>query len=451
MRTQPETERKYEANGHAAIPTLDGLPGVTATAGPRHEVLEATYYDTPDLRLARSGLTMRRRAGGSDDGWHLKVPVGKDRRDEIHLPLDGETEPPAQLAELTLGYTRGAGLGPVARIRTERTTWQLVGRKGRLLAEVTEDHVTAERIAEESEVESWHEVEVELGEASDDMLDVTEKRLRKAGFRRSRFGSKLARVLDTGGPDPSGDLLTQYIRQQIEKIKHYDVLARQDTDDAVHQMRVAVRRLRSALRVFRVPNGNLSVELQWLGRRLSPARDLEVQAERLAQAVVSLPPELAVGPVGARLTRYFGPAQAKAQKSVLKTLRSKRYLTLLDALDNLEPGGRARTKDARRAYRKVGKRLSDGEPHRARKAAKRLRYGLEVLGKPTGKVKKFAKLLGEYQDSVIARPLLRQLGMQAHLAGENGFTYGLLHGREQAIAERAERETSQYWDAVKKP
>jgi CHAD domain-containing protein len=385
------------------------------------------------------------------------VPAGKDQRDEIHIPLNGKTEPPKQFTDLTLGYTRGAKLQPVAQIKTERTRWEIVAKKGELHAELTDDRVTA--TAADADSVTWREIEVE---GDPEVLDQAEKPLRAAGFQRSKAPSKLARVLDTSTPDrKQGKTVLAYVTEQVEKIKHYDVLVRQDADDAVHQLRVASRRLRSVLRVYGkiMPTGDLGADLQWLGRRLSPARDLEVQLDRIRTAVSQLPSELVVGPVDARLTRHFAPEQEKARKAVLQTLRSKRYLQLLDRLDTLvtdppltkKASRRARKelpKHLSRAERKVGKRLKAGEIHRARKAAKRVRYGLElavpVLGKPADKARKraktFTKLGGEYQDSVVVRPLLRTLGMQAHAAGENGFTFGLLHAREAAIAERAERE-----------
>ncbi|ONI77792.1 hypothetical protein ALI144C_30610 [Actinosynnema sp. ALI-1.44] len=450
MRTHREVERKYEADPDARLPTFDG-----AVAGPQHESLDATYYDTTDLRLIRGGLTLRRRAGGEDEGWHLKVPVDQDTRDEIHLPLNGKDKPPKEFADLTLGYTRGAELVPVARIETARTKWEITG------AELTDDQVTATKPDAETMV--WREIEVE---GDPDVLDRAEKPLRKAGFRRSELPSKLARVLGTKPTrtqpgDDAGTTVLAYVVGQLEKIKYYDILVRQDADDSVHQMRVAIRRLRSALRVYRkiVPSGELDTELQWLGRQLSPARDLEVQAERLAETVAQLPTELVVGPVQARLTRHFSPEQAKARKDVLRTLRGKRYLRLLDQLDALvtaelstKKAGRKAEKELPRhiakAEAKVGARLDAGDVHRARKAAKRLRYGLEAavpaLGEPADKARKrakaFTKQAGDYQDSVVAQPLLRTLGMQAHADGENGFTFGLLHAREEANAERIRRE-----------
>jgi CHAD domain-containing protein len=86
-----------------------------------------------------------------------------------------------------------------------------------------------------------------------------------------------------------------------------------------------------------------------------------------------------------------------------------------------------------------------------------LRYGLEVavpvLGKAADKARKrvkgFTTLCGDYQDSVVVRPTLRELGMQAHLAGENGFTFGLLYGIEDANAAHVARKIPRRWRRVK--
>jgi CYTH domain len=83
-----ETEAKYDAPAGAALPRLDDLPQVTGISGPDEEQLEAEYYDTHDLRLIGTGITLRRRRGGDDAGWHLKLPLGADTRREIRLPLD---------------------------------------------------------------------------------------------------------------------------------------------------------------------------------------------------------------------------------------------------------------------------------------------------------------------------------------------------------------------------
>src|ERR1700684_3462285 len=94
-----ETERKYEASPGATLPRLSALPAVAAESGQETQPLEAEYYDTVDLRLLRAGVTLRRRRGGSDAGWHLKLPAGGSSRDEIRVPLGrGQKKVPAELA-----------------------------------------------------------------------------------------------------------------------------------------------------------------------------------------------------------------------------------------------------------------------------------------------------------------------------------------------------------------
>src|SRR5215467_16034087 len=96
-----ETERKYEAGADAVLPDLAGLPGVAATSGPQEFQLDADYFDTADLRLLRAGITLRRRRGGHDAGWHLKLPAGPHTRREIRLPLGrAGGRVPAELASL---------------------------------------------------------------------------------------------------------------------------------------------------------------------------------------------------------------------------------------------------------------------------------------------------------------------------------------------------------------
>jgi hypothetical protein len=103
-----ETEIKYDAPAGAALPRLDDLPHVAGTLRPDEESLEAEYYDTDDLRLIRAGITVRRRPGGHDAGWHLKLPLGAATRREIQLPLGRSgRQVPAELAGLVRVHTRG--------------------------------------------------------------------------------------------------------------------------------------------------------------------------------------------------------------------------------------------------------------------------------------------------------------------------------------------------------
>ncbi|WP_033438359.1 CYTH and CHAD domain-containing protein [Saccharothrix sp. NRRL B-16314] len=489
-RSVNETERKYEAADGTALPPLADLPGVAAVAGPEEQHLEAVYYDTSDLRLARAGLTLRRRTGGDDAGWHLKLPVGVDTREEVRLPPGRAAKhPPKQLGSLVQVHARGNDLEPVARIRTTRQRWQLVDEKGRLITEVVEDQVSGQSLADGSPVDSWREIEVELGELGDiAMLDRVEARLSDAGIRRSTSSAKLTRLLagrmPSTTPPPTdgksaGDVVLAYLRTQVEALKREDPRVRRDEHDAVHQMRVATRRMRSALQAFgaiveRDETRELTDELRWLAGALGEARDMEVLRVRFEDGVAALDPELVLGPVQAQLARHFAPLETAAHKSAVAALDSDRYFALLDAVDALiadppfTPSARKQAAKVLpelidKTYRRLAKRAKnahdDARLHEARKAAKRLRYAVEVseprFGKAARKYRKKLKvvqeLLGEHQDSVVARPVLRQLGAKAHTDGGNGFTFGLLHGREIAAAQRVEDRFPAVWLDLGRP
>jgi inorganic triphosphatase YgiF len=200
-----ETEQKYDADADFVLPKLGSLPdlGGRRPAEPRRIYLSATYFDTEDLALIQHKITLRRRVGGDDEGWHLKLPVRKDTRQELHAPLGEGTDSsvPARLKAQVEEITAGHHLHPVAILDTERTVVTLPGPSGDALVEVADDLVTAIRFGEpDSEPMSWREIEVEAlspdsGAAA--MLETVGKALREAGARPSASGSKLARVLNT--------------------------------------------------------------------------------------------------------------------------------------------------------------------------------------------------------------------------------------------------------------
>ena len=200
-----ETEQKYDADADFVLPELGSLPdlGGRRPAKPRRIYLSATYFDTEDLALIQHKITLRRRVGGDDEGWHLKLPVRKDTRQELHAPLGEGTDGsvPARLKAKVEEITAGHHLRPVAILDTERTVVTLPGPSGDALVEVADDLVTGIRLGEpDSEPMSWREIEVEAlspdsGAAA--MLETVGKALREAGARPSASGSKLARVLNT--------------------------------------------------------------------------------------------------------------------------------------------------------------------------------------------------------------------------------------------------------------
>jgi inorganic triphosphatase YgiF len=197
-----ETEQKYEAGADFTLPSLAGLPGVAGVTDPEVYLLDATYYDTEDLALHHAKVTLRRRTGGPDEGWHLKLPVRAGTRQELQEPLEG-TEVPLRLAAKVEDLTAGRTLRPVATLQSERTVRRLISQAGVLLAEIADDRVTAQRLGSApGEPLIWREVEVEAGEDADagewaDLLASVGARLRTAGAGPSRSSSKVGRILDS--------------------------------------------------------------------------------------------------------------------------------------------------------------------------------------------------------------------------------------------------------------
>ena len=500
--TANETERKYEGRPGHALPRLDSLPRVTATSGPQEQVLQADYYDTDDLRLIRHGITLRRRSGGSDPGWHLKLPLGGDTRREIRRPLGrGGRSVPEELARLVQVYTRGRQLRPVARINTRRQVLTLVDAAGDSLAQIAADDVSAETLGAETAISQWNEVEIELTGGDRGLLKDADAWLRREGLRPSPRTAKLERALAgqlarqdpraNGHRDPApagsaGAVVLDYLRQQTARLKALDPMVRNDEPDSVHQMRVTARRLRSTLQSFgqvipRSQSTELVAGLKWLGVVLGAARDAEVLAGRLDRNVRETPRELVLGPVMARVQGHFGPARAAAREEALAALDSERYFALLDALDELlaspplaaaaaRPAGGVLPAEARRAYRRTAHRIrraqhtrpghdADVAYHEARKAAKRARYAGEAVspafGKPakrfTKQMKQVQTVLGDHQDAIVARGVDRELGVSAQLAGENAFSYGLLYERETGRAERLKKKANAVWAGRSRP
>ncbi|MEU7364419.1 CYTH and CHAD domain-containing protein [Streptomyces hygroscopicus] len=551
-----EIERKYEATDGGGLPDLAGVAGVAGVTDQGVVTLDATYYDTPGRRLAADGITLRRRTGG-DEGWHLKLPVGPDARDEIRAPLSDAL--PAGLAGLVRSRTRGAELSPLVHLLSERTVRRLVDADGALLAVLSADRVTARRLAPEpGEPVRWTEVEVELAPGGDPaLLDALEPRLTGAGLRRSATPSKLARALAETDPDrrgegatgseratgagkptetekpakagktgkaakaakaakpgksakagkaakegrdkrdkrgkqdkrgkpkkaTAGDIVLDYARRQAAEIVALDPAVRLETPDSVHRMRVATRRLRSAFRSYRevldrAVTDPVGDELKWLAAELGVDRDHEVLTARLGERLGEVPVELRLGPVAARLRIWSQARRGGSRERVLGVLDGERYLALLNALDALVAGPPLRPAAARpwaevipravlRDYDRLSGRVEaalatpagpdrDALLHEARKDAKRARYAAEVarpaVGEPAkafaGLMTRVQDLLGDHQDSVVARKALRELAVQAHGAGESAFTFGLLLGREEARAAARERELPGLWAEV---
>ncbi|MFH8241168.1 CHAD domain-containing protein [Streptomyces sp. NPDC018321] len=495
-----ETERKYEpsSSGVGGLPDLTGAGPVASVTASGPEELDAVYHDTADLRLAGSSATLRRRTGGPDAGWHLKLPLTGDTREEMRAPLSDDV--PDVLRELLLSRTRGAPLRPVMRIRSTRSLRHLRDAGGEVLAELSLDEVRADSLLPGGGRAEWREVEVELADGvGAGLLDTVEKKFRKKGINRADSPSKYVRALrDTGAtaeatragaataPGSAGSYLLAYLEEQVAALVALDPAARRELPDGVHRMRVTCRRLRGCLRSYRSVldrrvTDPVRAELKWLAGELGVERDQEVLRERLGAGLAGLPGELVLGPAAARLRVWDVARGEESRTHTRETLASDRYVRLLEALDGLlrRPPLRAAAagKPARTMARAVIKeydRLAgrmdhalglppgpdrDVALHQARKAAKKVRYAAEaarpVLGKPVKRLGKRAKavqqLLGTHQDAVVTQEALRELAVAAHAAGETAFTWGVLHGQERAGARASEERLPSVWRAASDP
>ncbi|SHN89001.1 CHAD domain-containing protein [Geodermatophilus obscurus] len=501
-----EVERKFEADEGFSLPDLTGAGGVAAVGGPEEQSLEATYYDTPDLRLLRSRVTLRRRTGGADAGWHVKLPGADGARRELHQPLGraARTAPRAVVAPI-LGLLGTAAAEPVATLSTRRVVHRLLNEEERVLAEVADDAVVGTAFAtapgEPATVTTWREIEVELVDGDETLLQAVTERLVAAGARPAAAPSKLARVLDgrlpTPGapaPEPSeadgttkkgkkakkeqrpvrtaGEVVLGAVARQLQALRDADLAVRTEQPEGVHDLRVACRRLRSILAAFRpvLDRGHtdpLREELRWVGAQLSGARDTEVALSHLRELVAAQPVELVLGPVAARLQQTQIKDHEAGGRRVARTLTDRRYLRLIDAVDALladppltEPAAAPASPQLADAVRRTGKRLrravdaareAEGAErherlHEVRKAAKRVRYTAEVaeaeLGEPVTALVECTKQVQDLLGAAQDTVVTRDVAVRV---GRAAFTAGenaWIYGRLHAL-EEARAETAE--------
>ncbi len=479
-----EVELKFDVDADQSAPELGGLvPGVS-TAVPQRFELRATYLDTAGHDLAARKITLRRRTGGTDAGWHLKRPTGdaSSRRELAvgftEIPADGPVPP--VIRDAIIAIVRDRELIPVAEIATERTVTTLHDADGTSLAEFCEDSVIA-HTHQSQHTSEWAEWEFELTGGDAALLKAAKKALRASGARTASSASKLARAL---GSEPhvhrppqlpkkatALDLLVHTMGTHIATLVDVDPQVRENTYDAVHQMRVTARKLRSILISFPqivAPESidGLADELRALGEVLGEARDREVQLEintGLLAGEPDVPPELHTALIDDEISRH-----ARALRSAHYAMSTSRYLHLLDRLDELianpvpgpDASRRARAvadegiAHARRRLRKAERKLSAFEPwsaewveqvHRIRKRAKAVRYtanavadlGDKSAAKTAKRASRIQSLLGDFQDTVVNREQLQAAAQSPGLPARALFILGRLDRREETRGREA--------------
>ena len=457
-----ERERKLLGT-HEVLEALSGEPLPT-------RVFTSTYYDTDDRRLLRRGVTLRRRVENGESRWQLKLPQASGR---LELESDGDAVPPRELCDLVTALLAGRKLAPAATLRTRRRGLRV--REGDGAADVVADDVTV--LDGGHAVDAFGELEVELVSGSESLLDALERRLRHAGAESGSGEIKLERVLGASpyGQDaapakkaPPLEHLRWRIRTQLEEIGMHDPGVRLDTDpEELHDLRVAVRRLRAMLRAARPMlelewSEAVRTELGWLGGELGPLRDADVFLTYLAEqaATVDERDRSALDELVGLVERD----RERARERVLRALRSERYLELLQQLElagqaprvastseSLRGIARGEFRKLRKAARRITPAAADDELHAFRIRGKRARYAAELASTTAGKrvrrflreAKRFQDVSGEHQDAAVAEERLRAL--QARGGRGAAFAAGLLLERQRIRREGSRAALPRAW------
>jgi CHAD domain-containing protein len=466
-----EQETKLSVDEHFRLPALGGkrLP---------RRVLTSTYYDTPNYRLTHARITLRHRMEHGKGAWQLKLPMEEARR-EIEI-RGGATSPPPELQDLLMIRLQGAELIPVAKMRTWRTGMRVSDRKG-ASADVLLDTVSV--LKDGHVLKKFRELEIERVTGNGGLIRRLEKTLRKTGAGDHDGRPKLFRALELSAPQPpkppstdapAAEHLKFILAQQAEAVRSHDPGTRLGGEpEHVHQMRVAVRRLRAILRAARPLliaewAEGLRAELAWLGEILGRARDLDVQIEYFRNEAMAV--ESRDRRPLARFVERLRTDREKTQQMLLGELRSHRYLELIGRLlqaaqepavvmsaarlDEITAGEFAKL---RKAKKKLGSSPTDAELHRLRIKTKRARYAAELAETCIGKAatrfikqaKVFQDVLGVHHDAVVAEKHIREFSDQSP-SGRAAFVAGRMVERLRQRREEARTRMQSQWKKLQK-
>ncbi len=457
--TKRELKLAVEADFH--LPRLPGTPR------PRRQLI-STYYDTAAYDLAHARITLRHRVEQGKKTWQLKIPLG-DGRQEVEVP-DDQAESPASLRRLLMVHLGHRKLLPVVTLRVWRTGLQI--RHGRVpIAEIALESVSVEKHG--TTVQRFRELQIELQQGDDDTLRTLEQQMREAGASdhdgRPKFFRALSLQTPTPAPQPDRKApVVEHVKwvlaQHVRWLLAHDPGMRLGTEiESLHQMRVAVRRLRAVLRsappiLLPAWGASLDQELDWLGEVLGPARDLDVQIAYFLEESTGL---------DARDRKLLEPfishlrsQRDAAQQVILSELTSARYLELIRRLQQAVQApsviespltvrqlARQAFKKLRKAIRSLRTSPSDSALHKTRIKTKRARYAAELaqgsVGKLAGRFIKSARavqeLLGIHQDAIQAERHVRQF-LKYSISTRAGFVAGRMVERQHQRCQNVRRD-----------
>jgi CHAD domain-containing protein len=372
-------------------------------------VFVATYHDTADRRLARAHIALRRRLANGVGLWEAEIGG-----ETVSAP-GGPATLPEDLARRLKAVLRNSSLEEVARLRTG-----------------TEDVAL---------LEGQHVLR-----SYDDLASAL-----RANIRPIRESTPRKRA-------PAVEHVRTHLRTQLAEIERTDPLIRTGDDpDAIHDFRVAVRRMRSVLKSTRALFErdwlkSLRDELRWIAGELGDARDLDVLLLELRKDA---------GPDAAPMLKQLETQRRRAWKRARSALESERYGKLLDRLAeaveaplvrkahvSLEAVAAREFEKLRREARRLGPKTSPADVHRVRIRAKRARYAAELATSVAGRkrihrfieaTKKFQDIVGAHHDAVVAEERIQGL-MDNTNNTRTAFAAGRLVERSAAGRRRLARK-----------
>lgn len=483
-----EVELKFDLppEAHAAFRRLAPI----AAAKARTTRLHALYFDTPELELRAHGMSLRLRRSGRR--WVQTLKAGASGAGGLHTREEWEFDRPRPALDLALFAATPLGdlphldqrLGEIFHVDMRRTTWEIEVSPGNRV-EVALDRGQVSRARQSDPV-----AEVEIESVAGDPLAVFELAaqlvdhapLRPSAVTKAQRGYQLARdeaaapikasrveLFTAQSPGEAARTMVAAALGQLQA-NEPGVLAARDPE-YLHQFRVALRRLRSALRVFRKRvepefETRVRMELRWIAQQTSPARDWDVLATQTLPAILKAHGNLRVArSMRSRVAIRRAAARAQLRESILSPRYARLMLDLARWLATAAPEAPGAALPlpafAARVVAKGHKRLVSGarqlsalapaERHQLRLEAKRLRYALEGF-ETLLRRRRFATYreelseiqddLGRANDSAVAARLLGEIAlppdlgefMRGWLAAETYSGIGPLERHEQRLA-----------------
>jgi len=497
--THLEIERTYDLPEGADLPDLIGIGGILRTDRQEPFELDATYWDTDRFDLVASRVTVRRRTGGHDAGWHIKRSASDTVRHEQHFPLTKRANAvPVELLSALVTERRGRALRPVVRITTRRAVTRLLDEDGDQIAELADDQVTATRLDTEgnpaAEPRHWREVEVETIEGTDEqvaaaLFDALDARFADQGAAPAAVASKLARGLagadalrlrttDRPAKGTAARVVTKHLKRLRTSLHRREAQLRSGDIADLRGLATTALGLSAVFVAYRRAFADTDVHAraadaaEAFAEVAARAAAAEYLADHLHHASGPAQDELVDQPARDRISTATQARQGEAVAGVVRFLGSPAFVDLLDALDDaverpaptswgLRPPKQVAqdvSAEQKPLVREVVRAAAGDDPtdeaadraatDAAWLAATRMRIALDVLGDEAfpqalgRRITVAADVLTERARSLHALEELRNVAALAREAGEDTFAYGVLAG------DRVRRAEESYDDAV---